>query len=646
MWIIILLHSYLFGQDFTKVDSLSMLLKKSQNDTSRIYYSILIAQNYLFVNLDTALSISSDQLIASEKLNYKNGIANSLHNLAMGYTLKDDYSAALPYVYRALKVRNDIGDRHGLAAEYIQLGNILTYQSEFPKALENYDQANKIFSEIKDTINTGISLTCIGNVYTALENYPKALEHLLKSLTIIEKSNNSYLLSNLYSNLGMLYNRIEKYELASVYLEKGLKIARQISYTEGICGSLYELAFLTSRQKQPEKAIIYASESLKLAQECEQLSSIKNASRILYEVFLQKKDYKNALKYFELSAAANDSIFTETKQKDFNRLSHGYDLDLKQTQIELLNEKQLKQRNRLIILSISLLIILIFSVILLRSRRKLSKLNSLLSSQKEVLRQQKEQISEQRDEIQSKHEILNKQNAELKSLNEQKNHFIGMAAHDLRNPLGTIFSSAEIVEMEISSNFSPEAMKFTKLIQSISSYSLKLVNDILDIAKIESGNLNLSMKIDNYIDLINESIEYNRFISTRKNITISLVEPVPALSPFSFDKEKINQVLNNLIENAIKFSNTGTEINVRVIDSNGFITTEVIDQGAGIKDEEIVKLFKEFSTTSTKSTGQESSSGLGLAICKKIIETHGGTISVRSEAEKGSIFFFTIPYIH
>ena len=105
----------------------------------------------------------------------------------------------------------------------------------------------------------------------------------------------------------------------------------------------------------------------------------------------------------------------------------------------------------------------------------------------------------------------------------------------------------------------------------------------------------------------------------------------------------MSQALDNLINNAIKYSRAATNINVRVSLKDNFVLTEVEDSGVGIPKEEIEKLFKVFSTTSAKTTAHERSSGLGLAICKKIIETHGGTIGVRSEVGKGSTFFFTLP---
>jgi len=145
-----------------------------------------------------------------------------------------------------------------------------------------------------------------------------------------------------------------------------------------------------------------------------------------------------------------------------------------------------------------------------------------------------------------------------------------------------------------------------------------------------------------YVSLICQSISMNEFLAQKKKINIvkdfNIKEQL-----IRIDKGKIEQVMNNLLGNAIKYSNSDTVITVKVFSENSFLVTQVIDQGQGIPKEELGGIFKYFQKTSVLPTSNEKSHGLGLAIAKNIVEGHLGEVSVQSEPGKGSTFQFTLP---
>lgn len=235
---------------------------------------------------------------------------------------------------------------------------------------------------------------------------------------------------------------------------------------------------------------------------------------------------------------------------------------------------------------------------------------------------------------------LFKKNAELEALNEQKNRFIGMAAHDLRNPLGVIFGSSQCM-ME-SMNLNEEQMEFAAMINDSSKFMLELVNDILDISKIESGKVELKISGQDLNEIIKDSVKVNKIMAARKNIELNF-ENSSRQIPVNIDIHKIRQVLDNLISNAIKFSFPGSAVEVAAGLKDGAALVCVKDSGQGIAEDELHKLFQPFSRTSTQSTAGEMNTGLGLAICKKIIESHGGKIWAESAVKKGTSFYFTLP---
>lgn len=238
--------------------------------------------------------------------------------------------------------------------------------------------------------------------------------------------------------------------------------------------------------------------------------------------------------------------------------------------------------------------------------------------------------------------ILEQQNRELEDLNRQKNEFCGMAAHDLRNPITVIQNSSSIILKYLGENLTDKQKEFLKKINDSSQFTIKLLSDLLDISKIESGRLELEITQNDYIDFLKNNIELNNFFANEKDISINLGlrDEIPLID---FDRNKIEQVLNNLISNAIKYSYPNTEINIEVEREGDFLLTKVIDQGQGIPEDEQPNIFKAFQKASTKPTAGEKSTGLGLAIAKKIVEGHKGEIWVKSEVGKGSTFYFKLP---
>ena len=237
---------------------------------------------------------------------------------------------------------------------------------------------------------------------------------------------------------------------------------------------------------------------------------------------------------------------------------------------------------------------------------------------------------------------LQKKNAEMKKLNELKNEFLGVAAHDLRNPIGIIMGYSDFLLEEVQYCLTPDHIRMLMAIKSSSEFMLHLLNELLDVSKIESGNLNLEKRKVDIVTLVKNNLNLNRFLAQKKNISIQLntIESAPEII---IDPDKIEQVLNNLISNAIKFSSSNTKIIVNIFMSGKNITVSVTDQGLGIPKDEMSKLFKTFETTSVKGTEGEKSTGLGLSIVRNIINGHGGKIWVDSEVGKGSIFYFSLP---
>jgi len=253
-----------------------------------------------------------------------------------------------------------------------------------------------------------------------------------------------------------------------------------------------------------------------------------------------------------------------------------------------------------------------------------------------------EELSRLNNDLVNMQRELAKKNRELDELNKIKNQFLGIAAHDLRNPLGVIIGYSDYILEENDGNFSEEHVMMLNAILTSSEFMLRLINNLLDVSAIESGNMELELSKTDLISLIKKNVALNNVIAQKKNIQIQFNDPVQ-ISEILLDIGKIEQVLNNLISNAVKYSFPNTTVQVKISQNDSEVIVSVTDQGQGIPESELGKLFKPFEKTSVQSTAGEKSTGLGLSIVKNLVLGHKGRIWVESKVGEGSTFCFSLP---
>ena len=237
---------------------------------------------------------------------------------------------------------------------------------------------------------------------------------------------------------------------------------------------------------------------------------------------------------------------------------------------------------------------------------------------------------------------LHKKNHELTRTLQERDRFIGMAAHDLRSPLSGISGLCGLLLDGRMGELSTDQQEIIQTICESSEYMVQMVNDMLDLAAIESGTLQLNIRKTDLVKIIRDSFSINRQIAEQKEICLTIKTEQDSI-PLEIDGVKIRQVADNLISNAIKFSHPGTAVQVGVMQTGDYAEVSVRDQGQGIPAEELPKLFTPYSRVKVSSTAGEKSTGLGLAISQRIIRGHRGTLKVESEVGKGSIFRFSLP---
>lgn len=237
---------------------------------------------------------------------------------------------------------------------------------------------------------------------------------------------------------------------------------------------------------------------------------------------------------------------------------------------------------------------------------------------------------------------LHQKNAQLKRLNEEKNRFLGMAAHDLRKPIGLIITYSDFLIEEAESVLDSEQIGFLNTINASCTFMKRLVDDFLDVSAIEAGRFEVDLQPASMVDVLLHSLKLNNLQAVKKGIVLQ-VHGDEDLPRIVMDAPKIEQAITNLVSNAIEHTNSDSQVFIALSCDRQFMTFSVKDQGPGIPLEDREKLFKPFGKTSVKKTGGEKSTGLGMLITRKIIEAHAGQIWVDSQLGMGTTVSFKIP---
>lgn len=231
---------------------------------------------------------------------------------------------------------------------------------------------------------------------------------------------------------------------------------------------------------------------------------------------------------------------------------------------------------------------------------------------------------------------------ELRRLNEEKAVFLGIAAHDLNNSLYVINTAAEFCLEQLKDIADEDVKLLLKTIYDTGHFMSELVGNLLEFSINESGKTKLSLKPTEYFAFVESKLPMNRIFASSKEIQINFKADGAEVT-LELDQLKIAQVINNLISNAIKFSQPKTTVTLDVSTQDGKVITRVTDEGPGIPEEDMDKLFKPFEKGTARPTAKERSTGLGLSIVHRIIKAHKGSIQVESELGKGTSFIFHLP---
>jgi len=611
-----------FSQNSTTIDSLQLELKKSSTITSKYKLFWLLATEYSTVNKDSSFVYYQKAKLLALKIYSEKKIADTNFQIALILATKGKNDTANIFLFKSIdyyEKRNDvekiiqcniaIGENYralcftDLSFQYIEKAIRLSFQNQIYQHLAW--AYNRYASSYYEYYYHNFENTLIRNK----SNFQKVIALVDTSIIWDSKMNsNKYLMSN-YNILGLCYEFIEKYDLAYNYIDSSRIIYEKENNFSELSIVYRNLSRIYRFKQDYAKSIYYAEKGVRISDSLRLITNLRMNYFELYETYYKIADYKKSLKYFRLTDSILYTTYNEitiSKEKEFQTK---YESQKKQLLLEkneiLLKQKDNKFRLLLFIMFISgiLLVMSIFVGIYFRK--------SKVKTEKQAFQ-------------------LKKALSEIDQLNLLKNNIVSMIVHDLKNPLNTIINiSNDLMCKNNGENIKKNALKM-----------LNLVNDILDVRKLEENKMKILFSENNLNQTIREAFDLVVYMAEQKNINIRNNIDCEIIA--NFDKELILRVIINLLTNAIKFSENNSEIlfNYKLLQQK--VKIEITDFGTGIPLDLQDKIFEKYEQIQARNLGFNHSTGIGLTFCKLVINAHNQTIGLESEINKGSTFWFTL----
>jgi signal transduction histidine kinase len=610
---------------FQSGESQSVKAVKQERDSKTLALADSIAllntmsRSLTFVNQTKALEAANAALKLSLETDNALGMAYAYRNLSSLHSYNESYSISMEYIQSALDIFEALADSAGIANCYISLGHTYRRLHNLEEEIRYHKMSFDIFKRINDKERIGVTAHNLGESYFNAGNYNMGRLLTNYAITINDSLQNKPVLSSCYKVMGLIELSEGNHDLAKSYFEKVIDLSAQLgenSQKIATAESLFSLASIFKIKQNSAEQLAYL---LRTADFSLQNSLANYLQRTYQELILysaNRNDQRSVIKYINSYASISDSLDKVQLADRYtlaNNIIQVHKLSKAKEELEKvssLQSQEIESRNTILI------VILISVLILIWLLLKFVRLNKKLQTQNMVIAEQ---------------------NADLEILNTTKDKFFSIVAHDLKSPLNSLKSFSALLIDHYDMLGKEEILDMSKKLQLAVDNTIKMADNLITWARIQMNELQYNSEVFSISQVGSNIYGVYKEVADKKGIELSYSMDDKLM--VAGDKNQIEFIIRNLVNNAIKFSKQGGVVSISATQlSSGQVEIAVMDNGVGISAEVKQRLFTIGKKQSTNGTAGEKGTGLGLMLSYEFVKINKGEIVVESEEGKGSKF--------
>ncbi|MBI1767376.1 MAG: tetratricopeptide repeat protein [Bacteroidetes bacterium] len=617
-----LLFTAAFGQS-QEPDSLLTSLLARPDDTTKV----ILLNNYISSiresNNTEALRVGEVAKTIAEKLNFRKALGPIFENIGWVLYRKGNYAKALIYGTEALKINREFGNRRGEASCTNNICGILFEQNRNEEAIRILKRAFLIAQELEDYAIMARCATNIALNFLSLHQLDSAQYYTELALAHGIRAKDPYRIAFCKRTLGDIFIEKKEYVQAQKNFFEALLPTDKGGNVFLEASTLYRIGKTYFTLKDYDKALQYLNRNKVISEKFEFKSELERTYSLLADIYRIKKDIPKVIYYQDRYLLVHDSLLIQRGNEQMALKLAKYEADIQQAQIDLLKkdallkEEELKSNQVWNYISVAgLLILAIIGSALYYGNKRVKKINT---------------------ELHDSNKKINVQSTQLSELNATKDKIFSIIGHDLRSPLASLRGLMDLVS---GSNLTQEEfVHFSKKLKNNLDYVSDDLDNLLNWARAQSRSIDPQFEQCNPRSIVDEL--HHLYTETAQAKNVALENSIPEALEINADRNHLKLILRNLIGNSIKFSQGGSITATGHIHNDRAILS-ITDEGKGMSDEEVKNLFFIGTHFTKPGTNNEKGLGIGLLLVREFVEKNNGTISVKSELGRGSIFTISL----